>query len=463
MSVLGAMMLEKEVIGLVLPIVGLEESHFFYRPDHRTIYETLVGLYNDNKAVDLIVMKDELDRRGVLVEIGGAEYLVQLVESVPSSANAEFYARIVKDKAMLRALISAAGEIAAEAYNPVDTAAEILDRAEQKLFHVTDLRISQHATLIRGDLDAVFAQIESREGHYLTGLPSGYNELDDLTTGFQNGELIVIAARPSMGKTALGLCIAEYVTADEKKPVAFFSMEMSRQQIAQRMLCSRGSIDASRLRRGMLSEEDIEKLKYVCNDMCDMPLYVDDTPGMTVLELRAKVRRLWLQEKIAAVFIDYLQLMHTPGAESRQQEIAEISRGLKALARELSIPVIAMAQLNRMAEGREGNRPRMSDLRESGAIEQDADVILLLHREEYFLRGATNEEKVSKLEEVRGKAEIIVAKQRNGPTGTVHLQFAESHARFSNLAYVPEPDPTLVEHGRPAPPTFDPAASGAPF
>ena len=440
MSLLGSMMIESDIIGAVLPIIGRSESRSFYRPDHRILFETLVDLYDENRAIDLVVMKDELDRRGALAEIGGAEYLVRLAESVPSAANAEYYARIVRDKALLRDLISAAGEIMAEAYRPAEPAADILDRAEQKLFHVTDQRISQHATLLREDLDEVFRQIESREGHYLTGLATGYHELDDLTSGLQGGELIIIAARPSMGKTALALNIAEYVTADENKPLAFFSMEMSRQQIAQRMLCTRARINSQRLRRGMLDENEITQLQIACNDLREMPLFVDDTPGMTVLELRAKVRRLWLQQKISAVIVDYLQLMHTPGSDSRQQEIAEISRGLKALARELNIPVIALAQLNRQAEGREGNRPRMADLRESGALEQDADVVILLHREEYYLRGATSEEKTMKLEEVRGQAEIIIAKQRNGPTGTVKLQFVDEYARFSNCSFAPEPD-----------------------
>jgi len=460
MSVLGSMMIDSDIIGLVLPIIGREESRCFYRPDHRTLYETLVDLYDQNQAIDLVVMKEELDRRGVIEEVGGVDYLVQLVESVPSAANAEYYARIVRDKAMLRNLIAATGEILVDAYNPADAAAEVLDRAEQRLFKVTEQRISRDATVIRDDLEAVFRQIESREGHYLTGIPSGYNELDDMTSGFQRGEVIIVAARPSMGKTALGLCVAEYLAADEHKPVAFFSMEMSRQQIAQRMLCSRGRVDSHRLRRGMLTEEEIVHLQIVCNDMRDMPLFVDDTPGMTVLELRAKARRLWLQHKITAVCVDYLQLMHTPGVESRQQEIAEISRGLKALARELNVPILALAQLNRQPEGREGNRPRMSDLRESGALEQDADVILLLHREEYYLRSKANPD-AAEVEEARGKAEIIVAKQRNGPTGVVQLQFAESSARFSNLAVAPD-----LDTYQPAPssrPSEDPAAYGAPF
>ncbi len=432
MGLLGSMMLDREVIGSVLQIIRPDESDRFSRDDHRRLYKVLVELYDQNKPIDLIVVRDELERRGLLEDVGGVDYLVQLAESVPSAANAEHYAGIVRDKALLRDLIGCCADVTNLAYSQGEDARTILDRAEEKLFLVTEQRVTQHVAPIREFLEETFRLIESREGHYYTGLPTGFVELDDLLSGLQKGELIIVAARPSMGKTAFGLTIAEHLAADERKPVAFFSMEMSRQQIAQRLLCSRGRVDSHRLRRGMLTEPEIQHLQNVVNDLLDIPLFVDDTPGMTVLELRAKARRLRRQHEIAAVFVDYLQLMYTPGAENRQQEIATISRGLKALARELNIPVVAMAQLNRSPEGREGHRPRMSDLRESGAIEQDADVVLLLHREEYYKPHDDNPE-------IKGIAEVIIAKQRNGPIGDVKLHFERQLTRFTNLSLAPEP------------------------
>lgn len=372
MSTLGSMCLSREAIGMVLPVIGRDELDRFYRPDHQTIFAALVDLYDQNKPIDLVVVKEELTRRGQLDAVGGEAYLLRLVESVPSWVNVEHYAEIVRDKAMLRELIRAAGVITDEAYSQGEPAKEILDRAEQKLFEVTDQRISRHAVFLNQFVEETMRSLESREGHYLTGVATGFRELDDLTSGLQRGELIIVAARPSMGKTAWGLNVAEYMSIDNNRPIVFFSMEMSKQQLAQRVLCSRGKVDSHKLRRNMLDMGEIEALKAACDEVQHAPLLVDDTPGMSVLELRSKARRLRSQHNIEAVFVDYLQLMHSPGSNSREQEVSSISRGLKALARELEIPVIAMAQLNRQPEGREGHRPRMGDLRESGAIEQDA-------------------------------------------------------------------------------------------
>jgi len=430
MGTLGSMCLSREAIGAVLPIIGRNEAEWFYRPDHQKLFGTLVDLYDQNKPIDLVVVKDELLRRGVLEEVGGEEYLVRLAESVPSWLNAEHYAQIVRDKALLRELIRAGGQIVDEAYADAEEAREILDRAEQLLFAVTDQRISRHALLLRDFLEETMRQLESREGHYLTGLATGFTELDDLTSGLQRGELIIVAARPSMGKTAWGLCVAEHMAVKNGHAVVFFSMEMSKQQLAQRVLCSRGGVDSHRFRRGMLGDEEITRLHLICGDLQNAPLLIDDTPGMSPFELRAKARRLRSQHNIEAVFVDYLQLMHNPGSASREQEVSAISRGLKGLARELNIPVIALAQLNRQPEGREGHRPRMSDLRESGAIEQDADVVLLLHREEYY---KPNDESV------KGLADLIIAKQRNGPTGAVTLHFNQKFTRFADHSPVAEP------------------------
>ncbi len=431
MSLLGAMMLNRDAIGDILPHIHRNESERLYRPDHRKLFVVLVDMYDRGDPVDLITVRNELGRRELLEEVGGVDYLVQLAESVPSHLHAEHYARLVRDKAMLRDLIGASTRITDEAYNHHEEARDILDRAEQLLFKVTDQRITEQTTPIRDSLEEIFRQIESRDGHYITGLATGFTELDDLLSGMQAGEMIIVAARPSMGKTAFGLNVAERV-ALAGKPAVFFSMEMSKQAVVQRILCSHGRVDSHKLRRGMLSESELQSLASVCDDLANVPLYVDDTPGMSVLELRAKSRRLRSRNKVEAIFVDYIQLMHSPGrSESRQQEVSEISRGLKALARELHIPVVVMAQLNRNPEGRSDNRPRMSDLRESGAIEQDADVILLLHREEYY-------KKENCPEEMKGVADIIIDKQRNGPTGIVRLHFDHRLTRFDNLAYSAE-------------------------
>lgn len=432
-SLLGSMMLHREAIETVLPIIGRHEARCFYQPAHHALFQVLIDLYDQNKPIDLVVVKDELLRRRLIETIGGETYMIDLVESVGSWVHAEHYARIVRDKSMLRDLIECADQILQDAYAETDQARNILDRAEQAIFKATEQRVTGQATSLGGAITDVFRMIENRGEHYISGLPTGFVELDELTSGLQPGEMIIVAARPSMGKTALGLNLAEHLSADEKIPTAFFSMEMSRQQVAHRILCSRGKVDSHRVRRGMLSEDQINRLAYVCQDLESAPMFIDDTPGMSILELRAKTRRLLRQHQIRCVVVDYLQLMHAPVAHrqqsNRQEEIATISRGLKALARELNIPIVAMAQLNRASEAREGNRPRMSDLRESGAIEQDADVVVLLHREEYY-----KPEDVS----LRGKAELIVAKQRNGPTGKVMLHFNSQQTRFENLSMAPE-------------------------
>ncbi len=426
MGLLGAMLIDPACIGQVLQIIPREGADRFYLPQHRALYATLLDLYDQNRQIDVVLLRDELHTRGLLETVGGVDYLVQLSESVPSSANCEYYANLVRGKGMLRDLILAAGEIVDHAYFQRIPAEEVLDQAEKRLFAVTEQRVRRQAVLLREVLTETFRVLEAREGHVLTGLATGLTELDDLTSGLQPGELIIVAGRPSMGKTALGLCLAENMAAEKNIPVAFFSMEMSRQQIAQRVLASRGGVDAHAMRRGMLSADKIAHLAIICGELCEKPIFVDDTPGMGVMELRAKARRLQMQHQIRCVFVDYLQLMHDHRAsrDSRQHEIATISRGLKALARELEIPVIAMAQLNRNPEERTGNRPRMSDLRESGAIEQDADVVMLLHREEYYKPDDPD---------LKGKAELIVAKQRNGPTGVIELQFEEKIMRFRDL------------------------------
>ena len=426
MALLGSMMMSRDAIAEVVPIVGRHDSRWFYTPAHQRLFEVLLDLYDDpGKAIDLIPISDELRRRNLLEYVGGPEYMIQLAESFADWANAEHYARIVRDHGMLRDLIRCAGEITDMAYTGMEEAKDILDRAEQKVFEVTERRVSGQVIEIREAMRRLAAQLEFKDDGVCTGLPTGFLQLDEYTSGFQPGDLVVIAGRPSMGKTALGLTIAKNAAVDFKRPVLFFSMEMSTAQIAQRLVCSHGhGVDAQRLRRRMLSPEEQRSLMDACSEFESAPLFIDDTPGMTVMELRSKARRASQRHKLEAVFVDYLQLMHTPQAENRQVEIAAISRGLKSLGRELNVPVIAMAQLNRMAEGRSDKRPLMSDLRESGAIEQDADVVLLIHREEYY-----HPDK----DDVKGLAELIIAKQRNGPTGNLMLQFNKKFTRFANF------------------------------
>ncbi|HNQ23124.1 MAG TPA: replicative DNA helicase [Phycisphaerae bacterium] len=435
-ALLGSMLMSRDAIGDVVTIISRSESAWFYLPAHQRIFEILLDLYEDpSKPIDLIVMREELRRRELLEEIGGVDYLVQLAESFADWANAEHYARLVRGKGMLRDLIRCVGEINDLAYAGLAEPGEILEESEQRFFAVAERRVSGQAVPIREPLRRLAQQIERHDQGIITGLGTGFVNLDQLTTGFQRGDLVIVAGRPSMGKTALGLTIAHHAAVRDRTPVVFFSLEMSVDQLAQRLLCAEAHFDMQRLRRRMLSEEDVRDLLGACDELDKAPLYVDDTPGMTPLELRAKARRLKQRHDIQAVFVDYLQLMHLPGAESRQVEIATISRHLKSLARELKVPVIAMAQLNRKPADRKDNRPMMSDLRESGAIEQDADVILLLHREEYY------EYDPQKREEVKGQAELIIAKQRNGPTDVVPLHFHKSFAIFTPAAVEAEPPP----------------------
>ena len=429
-AVLGSMLLDPECIGQV---VELLEREAFYRIEHRYIFDALIGLYEKNKGIgiDAVLLRDELEKRGFLEEAGGVEYIAKILDSVPSAANVGYYAGVVKDKMLLRELISAAGEILDDAYNQTGETREALDEAERRIFAVTDKNISGNAAALKDLVVRSFELIENRQGHHVTGLATGYYELDELTCGLQNGEMIIVAGRPSMGKTSLALNIAEHLGSLEGIAVAIFSLEMGRQQLAERFLCSISEIDSQKVRKGLLGDEDYKKLADACAELSEAPIYIDDTSTLTPLELRAKARRLKSRHNIQCIVVDYLQLMHLGGShvESRQQEITTISRYIKALARELNIPVVVLSQLNRSPEGREGHRPRMSDLRESGSIEQDADVVMLLHREDYYHRGQEDYQEDN-------TAELIIAKQRNGPTGTVKLVFREKITRFENASRV---------------------------
>ena len=430
MSLLGSMLIEPQVIGDIVFIV--KNGDDFFKPANGAIYNAMIELYDKNASLDIVQLNQKLADKDVLSSVGGVEYLVQLANAVPSAANAEHYARLVREKGMIRQLIGAAGDILYDAYHSPDAAQDVLDQAEHRIFHIAQQADSGEIVSLHDLILQAMEMIEANEGKTITGMPTGFSEIDELTGGLQKGEVIIVAARPSMGKTALALNIAEYV-AMRGMGVGLFSLEMGKQQLVQRLLTSRSRIDSQRLRRNMLGTEEFRALMTACDELLNAPIFIDDTPGLSLLQLRAKARRMAQKHNIQILFIDYLQLMSSGGRpESRQMEVSEISRGIKAMARELNVPVVCLSQLNRAAEQREGHRPRMSDLRESGSIEQDADVVMMLHREEYYHQGDENwaDENPDKI----GLAELIIAKQRNGPTGTVRLVWNSTSTQFRDYS-----------------------------
>jgi replicative DNA helicase len=425
MAVLGSMLIEEEAIPMALELV---DANCFYKETNRIIFSAMVDLFNAQKSVDLITLSDELKRRNNLEALGGVAYLTSLTETVPTSANVQHYARIIKEKSILRFLINNATQIVSESYDTKGNVEELLDRAEKLIFEISDHRAKGGYVVLK---DIIKDSIETIDRLYqkkthVTGVPTGFLDFDKQTAGLQNSDLIVIAGRPSMGKSALALSIAEHAAVVEKIPVGFFSLEMSKEQLVQRLLCSHAKVDAHKVRSGFLAPQDWPKLTSAAGKLSEAPIFIDDSPAISALELRAKARRLKSHHDIKLIVLDYLQLMRgsTSSSESRQQEISEISRSLKALARELDIPVIGISQLSRAVESRQDHRPQLSDLRESGAIEQDADVVVLLLREEYYFP----------TEENKGIAEVIIAKQRNGPVGSIRMAFIKEYMRFENLA-----------------------------
>ena len=415
----------------VARVVELLDDGMFYREGHRRIFRAMITLSERGEIVDPLTLSNELERRGELDASGGKDYIGFLVDAVPTSANVEYHARIVREKALYRRLIEVSTAIVSEAFDGRLTAEDLLDDAEHKIFQVSQQRGSQGFTRIKELLWPTMERIEAlqRGGKTITGVPSGFNDLDELTSGFQAAELIIVAARPSMGKTALVLNIAQHAAIENNVPVAFFSLEMSKESLVQRMLTSEARIDAQRLRKGMLRDDDFPRLARAAGLLSSAPVYIDDSPGITLLEMRSKARRLKADSGIGMVVVDYLQLMSgPPNVESRQQEVSIISRGLKALAKELGVPVVALSQLSRAPDQRAGDhRPQLSDLRESGAIEQDADVIMFIFRQEVY-DGPTDKDGNS----LEGRAEIIVGKQRNGPIGIVNVFFHKAYTRFEN-------------------------------
>ncbi|MCL6556131.1 MAG: replicative DNA helicase [Burkholderiales bacterium] len=430
-AVLGGLLLDNSAWERIGDLLREED---FYRYDHRLIYRHVVGLLEANKPADVVTVAEALENAGELATVGGLAYLATLAQNTPSAANIRRYAEIVRDRAIMRSLVEVGTAIADSAYNPGGrSASELLDEAEAKVFHIAEMgnrgkqgfsEIQPLLTQVVERIDLLFQRDSASE---VTGIPTGYTDLDRMTSGLQPGDLIIIAGRPSMGKTAFSLNIAEHVALETRLPVAVFSMEMAGTQLVMRMIGSVGRLDQHRVRTGRLMDEDWQRLTYAVGKLNDAPIYIDETAALSALELRARARRLHRQcGRLGLIVIDYLQLMSGSNqGENRATEISEISRSLKALAKELDVPVIALSQLNRSLESRPNKRPVMSDLRESGAIEQDADLILFIYRDEVY-----NPETPDK-----GIAEIIIGKQRNGPIGTVKLTFLGEYTRFENLAH----------------------------
>jgi replicative DNA helicase len=428
-AVLGAMLLDREAIGKAIEL--LDES-CFYSPAHQRIFSAIVSLYDRGEPADLVTLTEELSRRKQTEQAGGRLYIIGLVEGVATSANIEYHCRIVLEKSTLRKLIETSTEVITKCYNESEDVNFLLDNAEQRIFEISEKRIKQGFIPLSDILPHTFESIDRiKEGH-ITGLPTGFLELDGLTAGLQNSDLVVVAGRPSMGKTSFCLSFVENIAVENKIPAAIFSLEMEKNQLANRMLCSRARISSHKMRSGRLSDHEWTNLSIAVGPLSEAKIFVDDTPGMGVLEMRAKARRLKAKENIGLVVVDYLQLMQGPkGSESRQQEIALISRSLKGLAKDLNVPVVACSQLSRAVETRGGERrPQLADLRESGAIEQDADLVIFIYRPElYGIKSVDfKKDKIS----TEGIAEIIVAKHRNGPTGSVLLSFVKQYARFEN-------------------------------
>jgi primary replicative DNA helicase (EC 3.6.1.-) len=423
-AVLGAIFLEPESLSVASEILMPED---FYRIGHQKIFSTMLKLADEGKAVDVVTVTEELSRTDELENAGGVSYLTELAASVPTAANIEYYARIVEEKSLLRRLIRTATEIAREGYIQSEDVEQLLSDAEKRILEVANRKRSGSFQNIKDILLRTYDYIEelhNRQGG-ITGIPSGFDELDRLTAGFQKNDLIIVAARPSVGKTAFALNIAQNVATKTDETVAIFSLEMGADQLVMRMLSAEGNIDAQKLRTGNLSEEDWKRLTMAMGTLSNASIFIDDTPGIRVGDIRSKCRRLKQEHGLGLVIIDYLQLIQGSGraAENRQQEVSEISRSLKSLARELEVPVIALSQLSRGVEQRQDKRPVMSDIRDSGSIEQDADIIAFLYRDDYYNQDSENKNII----------EIIIAKQRNGPIGTVQLAFAREYNKFVNL------------------------------
>ena len=422
-AVIGSMLTDQEAVYAAIERLKPED---FYREDNKQIYTAILNIYNKAEPIDIITLKAELSSMGKLDAVGGLEYIVELPEKVPTTANVDRYIKIVEEKSLLRNLIRAANEILSSGYAQEDDVENIVDHAEKKIFEVMQKKSQKGYTTIKDVLVESFTKLEElyNQKEHITGVPTGFAELDKKTAGLHGSELILIAARPAMGKSAFALNIGSYAATRANVPVAIFSLEMSKEQVGNRILCSEALVDSNNVRTGELNDEELGKLAETSGELSQAPIYIDDTPGISVMEIRAKCRKLKLEKNIGLVIIDYLQLIQGSGkTSSREQEIAEISRSLKILAKEIEVPVIALSQLSRAVEARPDHRPMLSDLRESGSIEQDADIVMFLYRDDYY-----NEDS-----EKKNIAEVIIAKQRAGSTGTVELAWLGKYTKFANL------------------------------
>lgn len=421
-SVLGSMLLDKEAVAAASEVLKGED---FYAENHQEIFETMLEIYDQGKPVDLVTVVETLRQRGTLEGVGGSIYISDLSMAVPSTANVKYYIRIIEEKSILRRLIQASNEIIRDSYSASEDIDIIIDHAEKRIFDISQRKNSQSFEAIKTILLDTYAKMEemTKNKGKIIGVPTGFNDFDSRTSGLNPSDFILVAARPSMGKTSFAINMAQYAAVHHNIPVAVFSLEMSKDQLVQRMLSSEANIELQKIRTGELDEDDWIKLVQAASPLSNAPIFIDDTPGVSVMEVRSKARRLKMEHGLGLIVIDYLQLMSGRGkTENRQQEISEISRSLKALARELDVPVVTLSQLSRAPEARTDHRPMLSDLRESGAIEQDADVVVFLYRDEYY-----NPET-----EKKNIAEAIIAKQRNGPTGTVELVWLGQFTKFAN-------------------------------
>lgn len=421
-AVLGSVLIDREAVGRIATFLHAED---FYRERNRVVFAAALNLFDRREPTDILTVKDELERAGKIEESGGAAYLASLSANVPTAVHAEYYARIVERTSVLRRIIGAAGQIAAIGYEPTDDVDNALDRAEQVLFAVSQRRQSKDYISLSDALRSYFETIDFLHEHkgQVVGLPTGFRDLDQMTGGLHPSDLTIIAGRPSAGKTSFVLTLAHHVAVKAKAPVGIFSLEMSVEQLVQRLVCAEATVDAHRLRTGFIDEYEWHRISHAFGVLSEAPMYIDDTANLTALELRAKARRMKTEHDIKLLVVDYLQLMQGRGRENRVQEVSEISRSLKGIARELNIPVIALSQLSRAIESREGHRPMLSDLRESGSIEQDADIVMFIHREELYKRDT----------ERKNIADVIVAKHRNGPIGDISLRFFPAQTRFADL------------------------------
>ncbi len=430
-AVLGAIFVNPESISKIIEII--REPKSFYKPAHQYIYEVMLKLFNKNEKIDIISVSEELSYMSKLELVGGREFINELSYNAITSANIVYYAKIIQEKAIKRALINAGSEIVSLGYE-LESIDSSLDNAERLIFDISSKKTTTDLIQVKDLVLDTYEKIEYRYNHRdeLTGIDTGFYDFNTLTSGLQKSDLIILAARPSMGKTALALNIAQNVAIRSKVPVAVFSLEMSKEQLVQRMLCSEAEVDTQRLKSGHMQSKDWEKLAGAMNDFADAPIYIDDSAGVTLTDIRAKARRLAMVENgLGLIIVDYLQLIESTGKEERFQAVSTISRGLKTLARELNIPVIALSQLSRKVEERGDKRPMLSDLRESGAIEQDADIVMFIYREDYYSKGEAGDD-VPKATGKEGKSEIIIAKHRNGPVGSFDLLFQGNITKFKS-------------------------------